>query len=169
MNCWRVTKYNPLHREDGANSPYTVDTWTQVEDLQESKVSVEEYKKVEDSYVNACMLFAKDTGLDTVKVVDFINDMDSSEVLIEHKLDLPDRRDELEEIPVEELADLVRKNLRGILYCKIEGENSFYIHFGYDFYMYIGSEFSCESAINLVEESGLFVEKFVSPYLDIED
>lgn len=169
MNYWRVTKYNPLHREDGADSPYTVDTWTQVEDLHEGKVCVEEYKQVEDSYVNACMLFAKETGLKKIKVVDFINDMTSSEVLIEHKLDLPDSRDDLEEVAIEELADLVRKNLRGVLYCKIEGENNFYIHFGYDFYMYIGSEFSCESAIKLVEESGLFVEEIVSPYLDIED
>ena len=40
-----------------------------------------------------------------------------------------------------------------------------YVHFGYDYYMYIGSEKPLEKEIDSINRSGLFVENMVSPYI----
>ncbi len=165
MNYWRVTKFNPNFRERGPDSPYTIDTWIQVEDLQYKKMSVEEYLKIEDLYVRACFEFVKESKIKELDVVDFINDMSISNLLVRNNLFIKDDRKKLKKILVEELEDIVKKNLRGIVYCKLEVKGEFFIHFGYDFYMYIGSKYPCDKAILSVSDSGLFVEDFVSPYL----
>ena len=41
-----------------------------------------------------------------------------------------------------------------------------YIHFGYDYYMYIGSSNACDNVRIKIQEEGLFVEEFKSPYGD---
>jgi len=46
------------------------------------------------------------------------------------------------------LADVCRLVLREILWCKLESPNGFYIHFGYDYYMYFGSPVSSQRAID---------------------
>ncbi len=43
-------------------------------------------------------------------------------------------------------------------------ENKMYVHFGYDYYMYIGVNEKCLDAINSIQASGLFVEECESPY-----
>ena len=40
-----------------------------------------------------------------------------------------------------------------------------YVHFGYDYYMYIGLSVKCTDALAAVQQRGLFVEPFRSPYL----
>ncbi|MFD1169946.1 hypothetical protein [Oceanobacillus caeni] len=54
--------------------------------------------------------------------------------------------------------------LRNIIWCKLGYKNQFFVHFGYDYYMYIGASRQCTKAINAVTRSGLFVEKFDTPY-----
>lgn len=39
-----------------------------------------------------------------------------------------------------------------------------YVHFGHDYYMFIGSSTSCPLALKNIEKMGLFVEDFESPY-----
>jgi len=59
----------------------------------------------------------------------------------------------------------MRMCLREAIWCKLEAEGRFYIHFGWDYYMYIGSDKSSADAIQLATSDGLFVEDFISPYL----
>ena len=54
--------------------------------------------------------------------------------------------------------------LREQLWCKLIADQKMYIHFGYDFYMYIGCSLPCNDTITLIKDSGLFVESFKSPY-----
>ncbi len=54
--------------------------------------------------------------------------------------------------------------LREDMWCKFESDNVS-IHFGYDYYMYIGSNASCDSVIEQIRLNGLFVEPYRSPYL----
>jgi len=63
------------------------------------------------------------------------------------------------------LADVCRLVLREILWCKLESTNGFYIHFGYDYYMYVGSPVSSQRAIDYGKQNGLYVEEMESPYL----
>jgi hypothetical protein len=43
-----------------------------------------------------------------------------------------------------------------------------YVHFGWDYYMYLGIPIHCPNALSYAKEKGIFVEPFVSPYLDVE-
>ncbi|MDQ1236448.1 hypothetical protein QE450_003946 [Paenibacillus sp. SORGH_AS306] len=49
------------------------------------------------------------------------------------------------------------------MWCKLQCNAKIYVHFGHDFYMFIGSEMMCEDTINNIESSGLYVEDFISP------
>ena len=64
-----------------------------------------------------------------------------------------------------QVTQAMRLALREVLWFRIQGKNGFYIHFGYDYYMYIGSEEACIPKSDLTTE--LFVDKdFASPYFD---
>ncbi len=56
---------------------------------------------------------------------------------------------------------------RGVLqekyWCRFASANCF-VHFGYDFYMYVGVPIACDNAIELARRAGLFAEVFQSPY-----
>lgn len=62
-----------------------------------------------------------------------------------------------------ELEALIRLNRREALWCKLLG-SGFYIHFGWDYYMYIGSRSPCPNAIASARQAGLFVEEWASQY-----
>ncbi len=70
-----------------------------------------------------------------------------------------------QQVTQKEVADIARLVLRESLWCKLESDRMF-VHFGYDYYMFIGSTEPCESTIKKIEKLGLFVEKFESPYLE---
>ncbi len=62
------------------------------------------------------------------------------------------------------LIFIVQCILRNKFWCKLEYDDTMYVHFGWDYYMYISASKSCPSTIKKIEEMGLFVEKFRSPY-----
>jgi hypothetical protein len=57
--------------------------------------------------------------------------------------------------------------LREEFWCRLETEDRF-LHFGYDYYMYVGVKTTCSASITFAREVGLFVEQFDSPYLEIK-
>jgi hypothetical protein len=42
--------------------------------------------------------------------------------------------------------------------------DEYFLHFGYDYYMYVGVSLACPRSRALATAAGLFVEDFVSPY-----
>jgi hypothetical protein len=67
---------------------------------------------------------------------------------------------------VETVNLICRLILREDLWLKLEYEHEFFIHFGYDYYMYIGSTKEDKVLIREIEKSGLFIEECKSPYLE---
>ena len=61
-----------------------------------------------------------------------------------------------------EISLLGKLNLRGNLECKMEIEGKFFVHFGWDYYMYIGCQADCMSAVSRTEADGMYVEPFKS-------
>ena len=41
-----------------------------------------------------------------------------------------------------------------------------FVHFGWDYYMYIGSAKQCTGTIVQIQKSGLYIEQYKSPYLE---
>jgi hypothetical protein len=58
-------------------------------------------------------------------------------------------------VQASELEDVIRLILREVLWCKLIKADRFYVHFGWDYYMYIGSTSPSSVAINHAEQKGI--------------
>jgi hypothetical protein len=111
----------------------------------------EEYERVEEAYVQAALSFLRESGLSSIRVAGIENhskqplDFDNNSVL-----------------PLDRIGEIIRRTLREEIYCRLEGSECF-IHFGWDYYMYIGVPHPCPTAQRRAAELGLYVEEFASP------
>ncbi len=64
-----------------------------------------------------------------------------------------------------ELKTVVQLVLREILWCRLRFPYRFFVHFGYEYYMYVGCRLNLEETRQTVADQTLFVEPFKSPYL----
>jgi hypothetical protein len=170
MFYWRITKYNPKNRD--TRVAYLINEWTAYSDINKifdgKSLNYSEYLAVENAYINAINLFMVCNSL-TELPVDYLEkkrklyqDPNLSPMMIKMfsqiKSGISFNKNEIEII-----ARLV---LREQLWCKLGTENTMFVHFGYDYYMYIGSAKKCVKTIQQIQQSGLFVEEFISPYLE---
>lgn len=151
---FRVTKYDPAHRDHyGA---YTREEWTSVRDIghvfSEMAFTEPEYRRVEDAYVTAAVTFLREAGLQSLEICG----LESHSVA-------PLPFAEGSSIGLADIADIVRQVLRENFWCRLEGAEGF-VHFGYDYYMYVGVPVGCPNAAALAGQLGLFVEPVQSPY-----
>ena len=145
---YRVTKYDPKKR-DKSGRYIDQEEWTCFSEVG-TKLSLEEYEKVEKKYIEAALIFQKE-NIDNLKVENVENH--SNENI-----------DELSKPMTIHLFKAILQNiLRNKYWCTLESEKGF-VHIGWDYYMYIGCEREKEDCIKETEENGLFVEKFNSPY-----
>lgn len=170
MFQWRVTKYNPTHRNgEGA---YQLVDWTAASDIgtmfSGSVLEAREYLEVEDAYVSTVSDFMRDAGLQSLEIEEIERLDDDQASLTRLGLEpipfaaetlLPDQK-----LDMEEVASITRLALRALLWCKLRGAGGFYVHFGHDFYMYIGSPLPSHEARAAAAQRGLFVERKRSPY-----
>jgi hypothetical protein len=173
MNGWRITKYNPAFR-DGRGA-YLKDEWTSVSDVGKSfegaVLTFEEYRKIEDAYVSTAVSFVSEAGLDSLTIT-YLETYGVSESRAEELRDIafdPKLAKKGMTLSREAVADVCRLVLRETFWCKLESEGGFYIHFGYDYYIYIGSPAPSEQAIAYGGRQGLFVEDMASPYVDASE
>jgi hypothetical protein len=168
MRHYRVTKYNPnLRSKDGA---YRRHDWTSVFDVGKQFdggiLSVEDYLRTEDRYIDAIRISASLTNS-----VEFV--VDGIECTCE-PAQLPSgiREDSISMLrdftakepgtfPLSTACVFARLALREVIWGRLASQSGLYVHFGYDFYMYIGH------AGNQLEHlvlNDLYVEDFPSPY-----
>jgi hypothetical protein len=70
-------------------------------------------------------------------------------------------------LPPIEAVETVRAMLREEGWCLLRDGDRFYIHVGWDYYLYVGSNCSCRRSVDLAGQLGLFIdEPFASPYLE---
>ena len=167
MAFYRITKYNPqFRRKDGS---YGKSEWTSVSDIgriyQDGQLTVESYLQVETAYVKAITQFLLQANCKKLTV----NNLELKEnygalpkQIIAGSKEMLNLIQDGAEISGEIIEGAVRLNLREIIWCRLHGDNGVYIHFGYDYYMYIGIE-SNSFYLPLLPE-GIFVETIESPY-----
>lgn len=168
MFHWRITKYNPQLRN--SKGWYLKDEWTSISDIDkifdDGKLTFHDYINIENAYVNAITAFMECNNIDTIR----INKLSKNSSPRDISLYSPEMLNTFNNLADKTIVDkniiqnVARLALREELWCKLITKNM-YVHFGYDYYMYIGSSKACDETINHIENSGLFVEKFVSPYL----
>ena len=148
MKEFRITKYDPQNR-DSSGAYLDPDEWICFSEVGEN-VTLEEYEKVEQSYIKAAVNFLS-KEIKNLKAIGIENGQ---------KEDIS----ELHQPITEESFKVILKNmLRNKYWCKLQSSRGF-LHIGWDYYMYIGCEEVTKEVIEETELSGLFVENMRSPY-----
>lgn len=167
MYYWRVTKYNPQYRDGNA---YLLEEWTSVSDIGKcfygTKFTVEEYLKCEEQYINAVILAMRAVGINELK----IEEIEKKEYSKQQKLVEPYAEGFYNLlyngmfVNINEIGLLIKLILREMVWGKLDNEK-FFVHFGYDYYMYMGIPNMAGEIKEKIEKIGLFVENVESPYL----
>lgn len=157
---YRVTKYNPAFRDQ--SGAYTKVEWTFFRQVGETfsgaLLTLDEYERVEEAYIQVALSFLRESGLVSMRVAG---------VRSPQRQPLDFQNDDV--LPLDRLGEVIRRAQREEIYCRLEGSDCF-IHFGWDYYMYIGVPHPCPMARARAGELGLFVEACVSPYREaLED
>jgi hypothetical protein len=158
VHAYRVTKYNPAFRDQ--SGAYAKVEWTMFGQIGQAFSGVVltsvEYERVEDAYVQSALSFLREGGLPSMRVAGLENS---------RKRPLDFQNDSV--LPLEHIGEIIRQVLREEYWCRLEGSDGF-LHFGWDYYMYIGVPHLCPMARATATKLGLFVEEFASPYVEHE-
>ncbi|MFA6289845.1 MAG: hypothetical protein WC661_20885 [Opitutaceae bacterium] len=158
MNQYRITKYNPKFRD--ARGAYMKPDWTSMSDVGRSFDGVtlekEEYLATESAYIDSVMGFISEDQISALRAVGVEN----------HRKVITPKEAHL--VCAADLPEIIRSILREEFWCRLEIDDRF-IHFGYDYYIYIGVKNRCAASIQSAQAKGLFVEPFTSPYLETEE
>lgn len=150
---YRITKFNPVNRNKAGR--YLADEWYLYAQVGETfggiLLTEDEYFRVESAYIATVMDFHREAGLPEIFAIG-VEDPQGKGAPAEGSLITADR-----------LPLLCRAMLRVDYWCKIEGDG-FFIHFGWDYYMYVGASIPCPVSLSHAESRGLFPEPFISPY-----
>lgn len=151
---YRVAKYDPAFRD--REGRYLREEWTSVSDIGRLFGGVvltrEDYQRVENDHVEAALAFLREADCGSLLAVGVENHGGS-----------PSAPAEGESLSGPRLEDAIRRLLQEEFWCRLEG-NGCFLHFGYDYYLYVGVLSPCPQACLLASRLGLFVEESVSPH-----
>ncbi|MBU5359564.1 hypothetical protein KQI58_00570 [Enterococcus raffinosus] len=146
------------------------DEWTSVNDIgniySSKELTLSDYVLVEEKYVDAVKTIMTEAKIDKLKIQEF-EKYEYSGIVDGNSDSFKNMYDSLAEgimIGKQNLPFVVKLILREIVWAKLVNP-SLEIHFGYDYYMYVCSEYSLSLAVERIIENGLFVESVRSPYL----
>jgi len=157
---WRITKYNPRNRDERGH--YLDDKeWTCFSEVG-TNVSEEDYLRTELDYINAITTFMDEMGLNRL----YLNKLEvwSDEVLSHNASSFIQKMWVGKAVTTQEIRELAKLTLRNVIWCKLSYKKEFFVRFGYDYYMYIGAITDCPRSREKVQNAGLFVEDYHSPY-----
>jgi len=172
MNYWRVTKYDPKNRDD--NGFYKKDEWIGIGDIGKKfgdvELTFESYLSRENAYVAAVIRVMRENNVESLKVKPLQKSSQRIYYLCNVGFSEPETNKFYKSlktntmVSMHDVARIVRFAIRGIIWCKLVSDKMF-VHFGYDYYMFVGSENQSESMLNDIISSGLFIESYISPYM----
>jgi hypothetical protein len=170
MYSWRITKYDPLLRRNGI---YQREEWTSFYEVGKvidgKMLSFSEYFQIESAYVHAVLTIMDYLNISALQMeaLEKYNtkwEVKNNSMYPETLIELLHTAYDGQLVPKAEIGQLVRLNLRENIWCKLENDRMF-VHFGYDYYMYVGSLVPCSEVMKKFHSQGLFVEAYPSPYL----
>ncbi|MFX3622611.1 MAG: hypothetical protein ACE3JP_00870 [Ectobacillus sp.] len=161
MYSYRISKYKPNLRDNNDN--YTdLEEWTCFSEVGE-KLSMDEYLDAEQRYIDAIMIFMDEMNIDGL----FIDRLElySEEIAVQNAKEFISKLWVGKKVNKLEIQGIARLTLRNAVWCKLRLRNQFFVHFGYDYYMFIGASDSCTQALEKIKSMGLYVEAYDSSYL----
>ena len=171
MYYWRITKYDPSLRD--FQGKFLGNEWTSYSDIGnfygDKQLILKDYLTVENAYINAVIRFMNCSKISSLRIVE-LEKFDEKTIYEDNYsrkaiISFNDIRVG-SFIDQQQIKNMCKLILREHLWAKLSYDSKMYVHFGYDYYMYIGSLLPCEEAIKNIISQGLFVEKFKSPYIN---
>ncbi len=165
---WRITKYNPAYRN--AEGHYLRDEWTSASEIGKSFLgeilTIDDYLQVEKAYVDTVMKFLEVYQIESVRLIHLetygLSNVDKTSPLYDSSFEtIPLAEDML--VTIEQIPIVCKMALREYIYCQLITED-FFVHLGYDYYLFIGANSIQQEAIQFASEQRLFVEQMISPY-----
>lgn len=162
MAGFRLSKYDPkLRTPDGR---YGRNEWTSFCDIgrefYDGVLTLSKYQETEDLYVAAIRSFLQTAGISGM-VIDAFESTSEDKRDISQYLTPAESKNDCE-VSIDVIDQIVRLCLREIVWVRLSGPNDTYLHFGYDFYAYVGARNVGPRAWH--PPNGLFAEQSVSPY-----
>ena len=149
---YRVTKYDPVIRRDGGR--YT--EWTSIFDVggtfDGTVLTQTVYERVESAYIAVATTFLREAEAGSLSIRG-----------LECRKQGESSYREGDSLLLRDVEAIMTKVLREELWCRLEGDRGF-IHFGWDYYMYVGVASVCPKAERLATKVGLFIEEMQSPH-----
>lgn len=151
MTEYRITKYNPTNRIDGV---YIIDEWSSFSDIGKVFGSIilseDVYLKTEQAYIDCCIELIEKAKISKLYIK-------QAEYYAEN-VHFPSSISNAQEI-----SQVITACLREQCWLKLTAKD-FFIHFGYDYNMYVGSSLPAKSITETVAQKGLYCEVYPSPY-----
>ncbi len=173
MYNYRISKYNPIYRDNEGS--YRINEWTSFSDIgliyENKKFTMDDYLKIEDAYVKTIVSFMQHLNINLLGVCEL--EKYEKHLIIDkfhgaYSIEIKNLYSSLQDgniLNISQIQNLSRLILREKLWCKLQCD-MMYVHFGYDYYMYIGISEKCEDAVVINSRLGLFIEEYNSPYND---
>lgn len=156
MKEYRITKYNPQNRVSGE---YCVHEWTSISDIgktfDDGTLTSEEYTRVEQTYIDCCIDLLRSAGVSVLSVCC----LECYDENIRFPSHLHNEND---------IRQIISCCLQEKCWARLESIN-FFIHFGYDYYMYVGTNLPHSYVESTVEKFALYCECIPSPYASHND
>ena len=160
MRSYRVTKYNPKHRDQFGR--YLREEWTSISDIgkifNEQLFTMEEYIKVEHDYIEFVEKLMISYDINHFK----IKSLSKRTIPVfnsEKEYNFFENIYEESEISLDKIEILMKLILREKIWLKLVTQH-IEVHFGYDYYMYV----ICKKNLSIEEiETNLFIENKKSP------
>ncbi|MDQ0208855.1 hypothetical protein [Alkalicoccobacillus murimartini] len=166
MNTYRITKYNPNNRfENGVYKDQ--EEWISYSDIGKGQgenglLTVDEYLRIEDFYIDAILRFMKLHHLTEIRVLKLERYDESAEdfdlYTTNHMKELFHSVQVGRLITTEEIRPVVKLILRNLLWAKLGLIDQLVVTFGHDYYMYLHTNEAISSIKRRIENNGLFVE-----------
>jgi hypothetical protein len=155
---FRLTKYDPSLRDPGG--AYLREEWTSFSDVGHTfggvRFDQDDYLRVEKAYLSALESLIREAGLKGLE----LRELESAS-----KKPLPSFIVSGRILSIAECIKFAKLALREQLWGKLVLPGIAYVHFGWDFYVYVGLPKCRSETVERIQSTGLFVEHFRSPYL----
>ena len=151
MTEYRITKYNPNNRINGV---YMADEWSSFSDVGkvfgDTILSLDAYFTTEQAYIDCCIELIEKAKISKfyIQQAEYYTEMVHFPAYISNTHDI---------------RQVIEACLREQCWLKLTAKD-FFIHFGYDYCMYIGSSLPADLVIETATHYGLYCEPYSSPY-----
>ncbi|MDP9222300.1 MAG: hypothetical protein M3P18_00305 [Actinomycetota bacterium] len=148
-NQSRLTKYDQSLRD--STGAFTGDDWTSVTDIGETfggvRLTLAAYLDIGARHLHVIASFLEESAVTAVTALGVENAKGQFPVSEGQTLS-----------PIQAI-ELVRAMLRDEVWCRLQDGDGFYIHVGWDYYVYVGSDRPCERSVKLARQLGLFIDQ----------